>query len=685
MKPVLRKIFLAFSVFVLMCFICRAQPVASPDVKCVSVAANGDVTLTWATPAGPGGFIDYKIFSAPALAGPYTNVGTVLVFSQTTFTDFGAGANTQRVYYLVQTEYNPGNIMSAPADTFSTIHLLLTNLTNQAKLDWNAIASPNVSTSSNVYKIYREYPTGVWTLRGGTGNLTYTDIIDVCDDTLTYRIEIADNTGCTSVSNTAGGWFMDQTPPVIAALDTVTVNGAGLAVISWNPSPSPDCDSVIIYNGTSTAGPWVPITAVSVPLNSYTYPLSNAANVSEIFAIAFKDSCGNLSPIGIPHKTIYLSAQFDICAATASLKWNRYINWSPAANNYEILKSVNLSPFTLIASQTSSDTDYVDNNISLGDSYCYLVRASNTLGQTSTSNKACFIANVTQPPNYNYNRYASVITDKQIDIKAYVDPSASSVKYYNLMRAVNGSGAFTLVNTFAPPTGTILQYLDNSVNASVNSYVYKWDAMDSCGHLIMTSNYDTTMLLTANAAANLDIILSWNDYGSFDGGVAKYEIYRAVDGVWNPSPIGTAAFTGNGGTYTDDAAQFFSSSGIFSYRVEALENGINSYGFSDSSSSNTAKLYEYPKFYLPNAFTPNNDGINDIFIPVIGFIDASNYTFTIFDNTGTPVMKTTNPAEGWDGKKKGHPCQEGVYMYLIQCRASNGDDSKIAGTVSLIR
>ena len=353
-------------------------------------------------------------------------------------------------------------------------------------------------------------------------------------------------------------------------------------------------------------------------------------------------------------------------------------------SQYEILKKVNADAYILLATNSSSDTDYVDTGLALGSSYCYLIRASNGT-DTSTSNKACFIANVSQPPAYDYNRYATVISDNTINIKAHVDPLATSVKYYNLQRSINGTGSFSTIATLPPPVGTVLSHTDNSVNSSVNSYVYKLNAMDSCGHLIMSSNFDTTMLLTAAIAPNLDINLSWNDYGNWLGNVDHYDIYRAVDGVWNPASVGSVSFSGSGGTFTDDVSPFFTSQGIFSYYVVAKEGAGNAFGFSDSSVSNVVKVFEYPKIYVPNAFTPNEDNLNDVFIPVIGFVEPTEYSFRIFDNTGTPVIISTNPAEGWDGKKKGHDCPEGVYIYLVQCKSSNGDDSKISGTVSLFR
>lgn len=673
---------LVFSICHLSSVICHAQPVASPDVKCLAVnPGNGDVTLTWVIPADPGGnFVSYNIYKSPITPTAFVLVGTVNTYTLNSFTDVGAGANAQRVYYKVLTNYNPGPVLSAPLDTFSTIFLSVTNPGNgTALLNWNKISYQPISTSTGWYKIYREYPTGVWTLRDSTQTLSYIDEIDICSSILNYRIEISDNTGCTSVSNEAGagaGVFTDQTPPTVAPIDTVSVNAAGLATISWNQSPSPDAVSVVIYTGCS---PWLAIDTVPILPAFYTHLASSASNSSECFRIAFLDSCNNISPQGIEHKTIYLSTSFDICSATASLVWNKYINWSPAANLYKVFRSVNAGPPVLITTQTSSDTNYVDAGLALGNSYCYTILATNGT-KTSMSNISCFSATVQSPPAYHYNRYATVVSDKRIDIKAHVDATATSVKYYHVNRAINGVGVYSTIATL-PPIGTVLSYTDVNVNAATNSYVYVIDAMDSCGNTITSSNPDTTMLLKANVASNLDITLTWNEYGTWQGGVDHYDIYRAVDGVWDPSPIGTS----NTGSYTDDIASYCNSQGVFSYKVVAHEGNGNTFGFSDSSASNISAVYQYPKIYVPNAFTPNGDGNNEIFVPVICFVDPSSYTLRIFDNTGTQIMGTTVPTEGWDGKKKGHDCQEGVYMYLIQCKASNGDDSRLSGTVSLVR
>ena len=662
---------------------CLAQPVASPDVKCVTVnSVNGNATITWLTPADPGGtFVDYKVFSSLAVAGPYSLVGTINVYSQTSYTDITAGANTKRVYYLVRTE-SPA--LAAPVDTFSTIFLTVSGAST-ASLSWNKISLHPISTSTGWYRVYREYPTGNWVLRDSTKNLTYNDVIDVCNknnDSIFYRIEIDDNSGCTSFSNRAGKVLNDLTPPTSGPIDTVSVDPAtNQASISWSQSTSPDADSVVIYQFFTPT--WNKIVTVPVPNTFYQNPASNAANASEQYRIAFLDSCGNISPQGIIHQTIYLSVSFDICASTATLLWNKYINWSPGVTQYDIFKSVSGGPFSVIATNVAADTNYVDSGLLLGTQYCYIIRATNG-ARTSSSNKVCFSPNVTQPPQYTYSRFATVKSPTSILLKAHVDMS-SSVKYYRIQRATAPGGSYSLIVPATLPVAGTITYTDNAVNTGSNSYIYAVEAMDSCGHVIITSNRDTTMLLTATIAPNLDVTLSWNDYGSFWVNVDHYEIYRAVDGVWGASSIGSVGYTGGGETYTDDVSPFFSSRGFFSYYVLAIEASGDTFNFTDSSFSNVAKVNEYPKFYIPNTFTPNGDSLNDVFLPIIGFIEPTEYSLMIFDNTGTPVMESTDPAIGWDGKKKGHPCMENVYMYLIRCKASNGDDSKISGTISLYR
>jgi len=81
------------------------------------------------------------------------------------------------------------------------------------------------------------------------------------------------------------------------------------------------------------------------------------------------------------------------------------------------------------------------------------------------------------------------------------------------------------------------------------------------------------------------------------------------------------------------------------------------------------------KIILPNAFTPNGDGLNDVFRP-IGVTGMANFSLTIFDANGSRIYSITDPfAVGWDGRySSGIPAPEGNYTAYINFRTVNGDE-----------
>jgi gliding motility-associated-like protein len=90
---------------------------------------------------------------------------------------------------------------------------------------------------------------------------------------------------------------------------------------------------------------------------------------------------------------------------------------------------------------------------------------------------------------------------------------------------------------------------------------------------------------------------------------------------------------------------------------------------------------------IPNTFTPNYDGLNDIFIPVFtsyGF-DQRSYQLEIFDRWGSLIFTTNDYKKGWDGIYKLNPMKEEVYVYRIRFKTSDGNSIDKYGHVTLLR
>lgn len=118
--------------------------------------------------------------------------------------------------------------------------------------------------------------------------------------------------------------------------------------------------------------------------------------------------------------------------------------------------------------------------------------------------------------------------------------------------------------------------------------------------------------------------------------------------------------------------------------VEYTVYGSNEYGCKDSAKITLQVKYDEVE-YIPNAFTPNNDGLNDVF--KIGKMQFKKLIdFTVYDRWGKEMYHNAyDPNQGWDGTYKGVKQDMGVYYYSIQVEMANGKTRLIKGDVTLIR
>lgn len=89
--------------------------------------------------------------------------------------------------------------------------------------------------------------------------------------------------------------------------------------------------------------------------------------------------------------------------------------------------------------------------------------------------------------------------------------------------------------------------------------------------------------------------------------------------------------------------------------------------------------------YVPNAFTPNNNGRNDGFKPSLQNVKPENFSFSIYNRWGELVYETTDINGEWDGTFKGTPCEQENYIWKITGQYENNDEFAFRGTVTLLR
>jgi gliding motility-associated-like protein len=123
---------------------------------------------------------------------------------------------------------------------------------------------------------------------------------------------------------------------------------------------------------------------------------------------------------------------------------------------------------------------------------------------------------------------------------------------------------------------------------------------------------------------------------------------------------------------------FYNATGIY----QACLIAYNQFGCTDTACDNIAAR-AVPALDVPNAFTPNGDGVNDK-VFVRGFAIAK-MAWRIYNRWGTIVFTTNNRQEGWDGKYKGALQPQEVYTYTLDIQFSDGSKASKTGDITLLR
>lgn len=118
--------------------------------------------------------------------------------------------------------------------------------------------------------------------------------------------------------------------------------------------------------------------------------------------------------------------------------------------------------------------------------------------------------------------------------------------------------------------------------------------------------------------------------------------------------------------------------GLYCFKLIA----INELGCPDSV-EHCAEIIPGGLLIVPNAFSPNGDGANDVFQVIHKNISLKS--FKIFNRWGQELFYTTDIKKGWDGNYKGKPCELGVYFYLIEYSDPYGKNGVKKGDVTLVR
>jgi gliding motility-associated-like protein len=104
-----------------------------------------------------------------------------------------------------------------------------------------------------------------------------------------------------------------------------------------------------------------------------------------------------------------------------------------------------------------------------------------------------------------------------------------------------------------------------------------------------------------------------------------------------------------------------------------------------STTDSVMMLYAFVPLTMPNAFTPDGDGLNDVFRPVTLPDKISSFSMYIYDRWGMQVFFSNDVSKGWDGNINGNPAQLGAYSYVLKYGNPSGAVREKRGMVTVVR
>jgi len=653
--------------------------------NCTVVNADGSVTLIWENPADLSNFSAYDIYHSNGAS--FSKIASLSTVTNS-FTHTTTIGNTARQFYFVKIIDNSSSYNS---DTLSTIYLQLDNtIPDLAKLYFNLINNP----SSEKYQIYSDYPNGSWNLIGDTTDSPFSKDVIVCYDSINFKVELENQSGCKSVSNVKGNWFKDINLPEATAFDSVSINDNSETIFGWQPSPSGDVVGYILYDYIGSGFEFD--TVWGIDNTFYVDKRFDACNESHQYAIAAIDSCGNKSEGSFlkPLQPILLyDIGYNICSQQDTLVWEQYINPFPDIEHYLIWRSENGVDFEIIdtvAALPAPDPPpgigtnqmwFIDEGIDPGIHYVYFVQAIFG-GFSSSSCKKTVDSYTYLVPQHIYFANADVLPSEEIELTLDVDTTVFSCTWelYRFDPLNNSEEAF-----FSTDRNSLsafpLNVSDGDVDPNNTSYNYYALVYDSCGiKRLDQSNTLTTIHLTGNKPDEPTNRLEWNAFEGWETQVEKYYIFRqsgAESSFTLLDSVDWQTFE-----YDDLIDPEQASDGKFSYFVEAKQSSGGTYNYQSLSRSNIFNLFFDSEIFFPNAFRPG--GTNGTFKPLFTYFSGSDYLFQIYNRWGQLVFETTDSTEGWDGMVEGKTQSSGLFVYRLSYKNIHNLSIDKKGTVILV-
>ncbi len=650
----------------------------NPSLSTICAGTEQDLTAS--------GAINY-LWSGDSLSSTSGNIVSVNPTSNTTYTVTGTDANLCSATSSTIVNVNPVPII----DAIPNQYLCEGFATNLIQF--------NTSPSADSYK-WTNSNTTIGLAANGTGNTIPSFITSDVISQQTSIITITPTIGLCEGTPIQFIITVNPIPIASAGLDdticsgkSTQLNGSGGTSCIWNPS-----------SGLSDATDY---NAIATPSNTTNYKITvweNGCSATDEMILSYIQS-----PVANAGNDI------SICEGEETT-----LNAS-GGNSYLWQNTTSLSSLTIcnpIANPSISST-YIVNAFSNGcsdiDSVVVTVIPLPIVTITANPSSICkgdiCVIDATSSVSYNggtnylWNNYSS---DAQISVR----PETNTIYTVTAFNSICTDTASIFIEVKPLPTinmnsdtnsgcTPVIINFSNTSHPTPDNYLWNFgdgttSTVPNPSHtFIEPGYYDISLTVTSNGCSTSftnnqmifvdaipDLDFYWQLlYGELIYNVAKFtsvSTENLTNFVWT---FGDSLSYDNI-SYLEKPTHIYSTPDFYSVELCAE----NMHGCRNCV-SHEVQIKDIATFYIPNAFTPDGNNLNEEFGPILYYVSDENYEFQIFNRWGEMIFETTDPTIFWNGRpfNKGEICPIGVYTWMIKYEEKYGKTMSKKGMVLLTK
>ncbi|MFM7595672.1 MAG: gliding motility-associated C-terminal domain-containing protein [Flavobacteriales bacterium] len=512
-----------------------------------------------------------------------------------------------------------------------------------------------------------------------------------------YSVVVTDNLGCTVSANTT--ITQPQAPILLQeshvnvlcfANNTGSINlsvsgGTSPYTYSWsNSATTQDIQNLIAgtYNVSVTDANGC-VAVMSINITQPAFPLTVGYTVTNVSCFGYTDGAIDVTPQGGTGPFTYFWTTGQFTQDLNNIPPGQYVVAITDANNCVSSAQITVTQPTAPLSATISqlpvscygynDGQLTANTVGGTAPYSYVWTPT---GQTGN------IASALAPGNYIVNiTDANGCTASATDVLTTPPPFIASFTVNDNIVCLPSTVTFT--NSSIGNVSTVLWTFSNGLTYSSNQFNVNFNNVGCV---------DVTLLITNTNGCTADTTIS-NAVCVVPGPTAAFTtaspaidfVTGGIDFINNSQNYSGSIWQfGDGGSSTqDNPSYFYPASTIADYSVMLVVYDVN--GCTDTA-YNVVQSNDEVRLTVPNAFTPNGDGLNDLFIPIISNSDqVQYYRFEVYNRWGQLIFETNKPGEGWDGKFKGKLSQFGTYNWKVSYDVPEQNSVNANGHVTLVK